>query len=136
MRQDKSTPRIDEADIADALRSSIGTARSVISDLEDAGFLIMRKPRGDLAAISEAVRTGNWSPVTEWDWKAWLAAVHAGFITKDTVTPQGGDAIAELARTVPLTQEAVTAAVDALDREEEPTTFDMYRTCSGAVVRT
>lgn len=44
MRQDKSTPRIDEADIADALRSSIGTARSVISDLEDAGFVIMRNP--------------------------------------------------------------------------------------------
>lgn len=111
MRQDKSTPQVDEAVIAEALRTSIPTARCVISDLEDAGFVIMRKPRGDLAAISEAVRTGNWTPVTEWDWKAWLGAVHAGFITKEAVLSQDEDDIARFDRTVPLTQGAITATV-------------------------
>lgn len=86
MRQNSHTQQIDEAPIAEALGSSIGSARNFIADLEKAGFLIMRLPRGDLAAISEAVRTGNWSNVTEWDWKAWLAAVHAGFITKDAAS--------------------------------------------------
>lgn len=88
MRQNSHTQQIDEAPIAEALGSSIGSARNVIADLEKAGFLIMRRPRGDLAAISEAVRTGNWSNVTEWDWKAWLAAVHASFITKDAASTE------------------------------------------------
>ncbi|WP_345821613.1 hypothetical protein ABC766_07110 [Methylobacterium fujisawaense] len=102
MRQDKSTPRIDEAVIADALRSSIPTARCIVADLANAGFEIVPKPigrgwrdilkqqeaerqravnlglvmpAGSAARVGEARRTGDWSNVSDADWTAWVSAL-------------------------------------------------------------
>ncbi|WP_375463007.1 hypothetical protein [uncultured Methylobacterium sp.] len=78
---------------------------ALVADLSEAGFLIVpRLAYGKLDAIHEAVRTGNWTGISDRDWRAWTEAVHAGFVSKSTVlgaevtpTPAGERAIKQAA---------------------------------------
>lgn len=73
--------------VAQALETEDLThAGAVIDRLEAAGFTVLPMMRpGRTAKISEAVRTGDWSGISDWDWRAWVGAVHAGYVTKETV---------------------------------------------------
>lgn len=84
----------------DEMRLSVGYGETPLPSM----------PAGSAARVGEARRTGDWSQVSDADWRAWVYVMRPQSVE---------DAIARLARTVPLTQEAVTAGVEALDRAEE-----------------
>ncbi|TXN41266.1 hypothetical protein FV232_09750 [Methylobacterium sp. WL30] len=111
----------------------LNRAGDVLDRLEADGFAVLPMMRRGMAEkFTEAVRTGDWRGISDWDWKAWSRAVHAGYISRDTVsekssvmgnvfalTPAGEDAIRRFVDAVDLTQAAVSAGSDALEQAIE-----------------
>jgi len=65
--------------------SDVRRADAVMEALDHAGFSIVPKiAEGRIDAIYEAASTGSWAGIFEREWKAWTAAIHAGYVSKNT----------------------------------------------------
>lgn len=65
--------------------SDVRRADAVMEALDHAGFSIVPKiAEGRIDAIYEAASTGSWAGISEREWKAWTAAIHAGYVSKNT----------------------------------------------------
>jgi len=106
-------------------KALVERALAVVECLAGRGFeIVPTRGRGWANRFDEARRTGDWRGVSDADWKAWLDVMRVDVASGIEAPPTAAeieDDIARFARTVPLTQDAVTAGVEALDRAEAET---------------
>lgn len=70
-------------------------AQTVLVELQDNGYSTERPSRGRAAVVGEAIRTGNWGPVSDLDYAAWLNACKMDEIARSPLTLAEADRIIE-----------------------------------------
>ena len=70
-------------------------ANAVLVDLRDNGYAVERPRAGRAAVVGEAIRTGNWAPVSDLDYAAWLNACRMDEIARSPLTIAEADRIIE-----------------------------------------
>ena len=95
-------------------------ANVVIEQLAQAGYRVVRadsvenrdaaeRPRtGRAAVVGEAIRTRNWTPVSDLDYSAWLNACRMADLALGPMTVAYADRIVEIGSAHPRYEEAMT----------------------------
>lgn len=70
-------------------------AKDILVQLADNGYATERPRAGRAAVVGEAIRTGNWAPVSDLDYAAWLNACRMDEIARSPLTIAEADRIIE-----------------------------------------
>lgn len=70
-------------------------AEETVIQLADNGYATERPRAGRAAVVGEAIRSGNWAPVSDLDYAAWLNACKVDELARSPLTRDEADRIIE-----------------------------------------